>query len=48
MIWGARFANAFMSDAVERFVNNSGTDKKVAIDMRLFDKIERAGDLLIH
>jgi inward rectifier potassium channel len=46
LIWGARFANAFMTDAVERFVNNSGTDRKVAIDMRLFDKIERAGDIL--
>ena len=46
VIWGARFANAFMVDAVERFVSSSRTDKKVAVDMRMFDRIERANDLL--
>jgi inward rectifier potassium channel len=46
LVWGARFANAFLSDAIERFVNNSRTDRKVAIDMRRFDKVERAADLL--
>lgn len=46
VIWGARFANAFMADAAERFVNSSRSDKKVAVDMRLFDKIEPVGNLL--
>jgi inward rectifier potassium channel len=46
IIWGARFANAFMLDAAERLAAGSRTDKKVAVDMRLFDKIEPAGNLL--
>jgi inward rectifier potassium channel len=46
VIWGARFANAFMVDAAERFARSSRSDKKIAVNMRLFDKIERAPDLL--
>jgi inward rectifier potassium channel len=46
LIWGARFANAFMSDAAERFADDSRKGKKVTVDMRLFDKIEPAVDLL--
>ena len=39
IVWGARFANAFLAHAAERFAN-SGGDGKVAVDMRLFDIIE--------
>lgn len=40
IIWGARFANAFMAHAAERFASASRDDKKVAVDMRLFDIVE--------
>jgi len=40
VVWGARFANAFMADAADRFANHGRSDKKVAVDMRLFDIIE--------
>ncbi len=40
IIWGARFANAFMVDAAQKFVDGTGKNKKVAVDMRLFDKVE--------
>ena len=42
VVWGARFANAFMAQATERFVNHrkAGRNVKVAVDMRLFDIIE--------
>lgn len=40
VIWGARFANAFMSDAAESFARSSRSSKKVAVDMRMFDKVE--------
>ncbi len=42
VVWGARFANAFMVQATERFVNHrkAGRNVKVAVDMRLFDIIE--------
>lgn len=42
VVWGARFANAFMAEATERFVNHgkAGRNVKVAVDMRLFDIIE--------
>lgn len=46
MIWGARFANAFMSDAAERFADRSRAGSKVTVDMRLFDRIEPADHLL--
>ena len=46
VVWGARFANAFMADAAERFVTNSRRNKKVAVDMRLFDIIEPVLDRL--
>ena len=46
--WGARFANAFMTGAAEEFANSSRKNKKVAVDMRMFDKIEPAVDLLSH
>jgi len=40
IVWGARFANAFMADAAERFTKRFGRNGKVAVDMRLFDIIE--------
>jgi len=40
IVWGARFANAFMAHAAERFAKGSGKNGKVAVDMRLFDIIE--------
>jgi inward rectifier potassium channel len=40
LVWGARFANAFMADAAARFVQRRGKKGKVAVDMRLFDIIE--------
>jgi inward rectifier potassium channel len=42
VVWGARFANAFMAEATERFLNHkrTGRNVKVAVDMRLFDIIE--------
>ncbi len=43
IVWGARFANAFMAEAATRFANRSRKDGKVAVDMRLFDIIEPAG-----
>jgi inward rectifier potassium channel len=46
VVWGARFANAFMADAAERFAKNSHGKEKVAIDMRLFDIIEPVVDRL--
>ncbi|MGC2112370.1 MAG: ion channel [Candidatus Korobacteraceae bacterium] len=46
VVWGARFANAFMADAAERFAKKSRTDGKVAVDMRLFDIIEPVPDRL--
>jgi len=40
IVWGARFANAFMAHAAERFAKRPRKDGKVAVDMRLFDIIE--------
>ena len=40
IVWGARFANAFMADAAKRFAQGRGKKEKVAVDMRLFDIIE--------
>jgi inward rectifier potassium channel len=40
VVWGARFANAFMADAAKRFAQGRGKRGKVAVDMRLFDIIE--------
>jgi inward rectifier potassium channel len=40
IVWGARFANAFMAHAAERFARQRRKDGKVAVDMRLFDIIE--------
>jgi inward rectifier potassium channel len=45
MVWGARFANAFMADA-ERVAKKSKPDEKVAVYMRLFDIIEPVGNRL--
>ncbi|MFZ0793604.1 MAG: ion channel [Candidatus Korobacteraceae bacterium] len=39
VVWGARFANAFMADAAANFAKRSRKGK-VAVDMRLFDIIE--------
>ncbi len=46
VVWGARFANAFMASAAEKFADRGRKTGKVAVDMRLFDKIEPAADLL--
>ena len=48
VVWGARFANAFMADAAERFAKSARarSNDKVAIDMRLFDIIEPVVDRL--
>ena len=46
VIWGARFANAFTVDAAERFAGSVRGAKKVAVDMRLFDKVERVSERL--
>lgn len=40
VVWGARFANAFMADAAKQFAKTSHKNAKVAVDMRLFDIIE--------
>ncbi len=40
IVWGAKFANAFMAHAAERFARKPRKDGKVAVDMRLFDIIE--------
>jgi len=46
VVWGARFANAFMLSAAEGFARRARSGKKIAVDMRLFDKIESAVGLL--
>jgi len=46
VVWGARFANAFMLSAAEGFAEGAGRRKKVSVDMHLFDKIEPAENLL--
>jgi len=46
IVWGARFANAFMLGAAEEFAGSKRKGGKVAVDMRLFDKIEPAVELL--
>src|SRR5271166_2099601 len=46
VIWGARFANAFMAGAADKLAVSTRKGKKVAVDMKLFDKIERAVELL--
>jgi len=46
VVWGARFANAFMAHAAVRFAQQEGPGKKVAVDMRLFDIIEPVVDQL--
>ena len=46
VVWGARFANAFMLTAAEKFADSARRGQKVSVDMKLFDKIEPAADLL--
>ena len=46
VVWGARFANAFMLSAAENFTDSARKGKKVSVDMKVFDKIEPAMDLL--
>jgi len=46
VIWNARFANAFMLGAAAGFAESARRGKKVAVDMRQFDKIEPAVGLL--
>lgn len=48
IVWGARFANAFMADAAKRFAQGRGKKEKVAVDMRLFDIIEPVVERLNH
>ncbi len=48
IVWGARFANAFMADAAKRFAQGRGKKGKVAVDMRLFDIIEPVVERLNH
>ncbi len=44
IICGARFANAFMLDAAQQFTDGAGKNRKVAVDMRLFDNVESVAD----
>jgi inward rectifier potassium channel len=46
VVWGARFASAFMLSAAEGFADGTRRGEKVAVDMRMFDKIEPAAGLL--
>ncbi len=46
VVWGARFASAFMLSAAENFTDSARKGKKVSVDMKMFDKIEPAVDLL--
>jgi inward rectifier potassium channel len=46
IVWGARFADAFLAHAAERFAQGSRRKGKVAVDMRLFDIIEPVVDRL--
>jgi len=46
VVWGARFANAFLLGAAEKFADSARGGRKVSVDMKLFDKIEPAADLL--
>ncbi len=46
VVWGARFANAFMAHAAESHATKPRKDGKVAVDMRLFDIIEPVLDRL--
>jgi inward rectifier potassium channel len=41
IVCNARFANAFMKEAAERFAESERGGTKIAVDMRLFDKIEK-------
>lgn len=41
IVWGARFVSAFMTEAADRFAGSERGAKKIAVDMRLFDKIEK-------
>jgi inward rectifier potassium channel len=45
IICGARFANAFMLDAAQQFTDGAGKNRKVAVDMRLFDKVETVAEM---
>ncbi len=44
IICGARFVSAFMSEAADRFAESRQGGRKIAVDMRLFDKIEKVPD----
>jgi inward rectifier potassium channel len=46
IVWGARFANAFMAHAAENFAKRPSKSGKVAVDMRLFDIIEPVAERL--
>ena len=44
VLWNTRFASAFMSGAADRFADSSHSGKKVGVDMRLFDKVEKVAN----
>ncbi|HKD86161.1 MAG TPA: ion channel [Terriglobales bacterium] len=46
VVWGARFANAFMAHAAQHVTAGPSKGGKVAVDMRLFDIIEPVLDRL--
>ncbi len=46
VIWGSHFVNAFMVEAADKFAASASGAEKVAVDMRLFDKIEPAVNVL--
>lgn len=46
IICGARFVSAFMTEAADRFAGSKAGGKKIAVDMRLFDKIEKVPNTL--
>ena len=35
-----------MESAAQKFADSRGKNKKVAVDMRLFDKVEKVGEAL--
>lgn len=45
VLWNTRFASAFTSDAADRFSDSGHRGQKVAVDMRLFDKVEKVANM---
>ena len=44
VLWNTRFASAFMRGAADRFADSDHSGKKVGVDMRLFDKVEKVAN----